>query len=224
MQLLSRLKKQKHKLNINLNDFQAVIFDVDGTLYNLKRMYGIVTLEIVKYYLKHPQEVKDIKIITTFMEEREKHACDIVEDVENAQYEWTAKALKTSTEKVRTVAQKWIFDIPLKHLYDCRYPEILELFAKITNQGIATGIFSDYPAQAKIAKLGLFPDCIVSSTDKNIGRLKPDPKGLLITAEILGVPVKQCLFIGDRDDRDGECARKAGMPYLILGKSKTIVC
>ncbi|WP_196795358.1 HAD hydrolase-like protein [Richelia intracellularis] len=32
----------------------------------------------------------------------------------------------------------------------------------------------------------------------------------------MGVSVEDCLLIGDRDDRDGECARRAGMKYFIL--------
>jgi len=57
---------------------------------------------------------------------------------------------------------------------------------------------------------------MVSATDADVDWLKPDPKGLIIPASKLKTPVKECLFIGDRDDMDGECARRAGMPYLIL--------
>jgi len=205
--------------SINFHDFKAVIFDVDGTFYSLKKMYSLMQIEIFKYYLNNLWEIWDIKIIIDFLRERERNAFEIVEDLENAQYEWAAKASGASLEKVRTLVQKWIFQVPLQHIYTCRYIPILELFENLMYQGIATGIFSDYPATAKLAKLGLSPNCIVSSTDKNVCRLKPDPQGLFIATEILGVSVKQCLFIGDRDEKDGECARRAGMPYLILGKS-----
>jgi len=214
---------EQSKLNIRYQDIKAVIFDVDGTLYSLKKMYGIMRIEMVKHYLKHPRQLREIKIITNFIRERENHALNIVDDLENAQYEWAAKASGSSIEKVRNLVQKWIFQEPLKHLYSCRHPQVLELFENATSRGLATAIFSDYPAQAKLSQLGLSPNCIVSSTDKNVGRLKPDPKGLLVTATQLGVAVENCLFIGDRDDRDGECARRAGMPYLILGKGKNIL-
>ncbi|MDJ0796359.1 MAG: HAD family hydrolase [Calothrix sp. MO_167.B12] len=216
MNFLHNIVSKNTKINIDIQKAKAVIFDVDGTLYNLKKMYGIVALEIARYYLQHPQKIREIKIITTFMEEREKHALDVVDDVENAQYEWAAKKSQTSPEKVRKIVEKWIFKIPLQHMYDCRRLEVLELFKNLIINGIPTGVFSDYPAEAKLAKLGLSPDCIVSATDKNVGRLKPDPKGLFIAAEILGVAVEDCLLIGDRNDKDGECARRAGMPYLIL--------
>ena len=223
MLLFTRFERHYRKNGINFKSIKAVIFDVDGTLYNLRKMYEIIRIEMLKYYLKHPKKIQDIKIVWNFIRERERRAFDIVADLENAQYEWTANALGVSPERVRSVVQRWIFQIPLKHIYSCRHPKVLELFDNLVCRGIATGIFSDYPAQAKLAKLGLSPRCVVSATDNNVGRLKPDPKGLFVAAEALGVSVEHCLFIGDRDDRDGECARKAGMPYLILGKGKNIL-
>ncbi len=216
MNSLNRIMIKNRGITIDSRHIQAVIFDVDGTLYHLKKIYRMVRLEIINYYLQHPREIGDIKIITDFMQEREKHAFDIVDDVETAQYEWAAKKTKSSPEKVRQVVDKWIFQVPLKYMYHCRRTEVLQLFHNLIINGIATGVFSDYPATAKLAALGLFPQCIVSATDKNVGKLKPDPKGLLIAADTLGVAVENCLLIGDRDDRDGECARKARMPYLIL--------
>ncbi len=216
MHLLNRIVIKKERININSKKIKAVIFDLDGTLYHLKKIYRMVRMEIVNYYLQNPREIGDIKIITDFMKEREKHALDLVDDVEKAQYEWAAKKSKSSPEKVRQVVDKWIFQAPLKYMYHCRRTEVLELFHNLIINGIATGVFSDYPAAAKLEALGLFPQCIVSATDKNVGKLKPDPKGLLIAADILGVAVEDCLLIGDRDDRDGECARKVRMPYLIL--------
>ena len=57
---------------------------------------------------------------------------------------------------------------------------------------------------------------IVSATCAGVNRLKPDPAGLLVAAEKLGVPAAECLFIGDQEAKDGACARRAGMPSLIL--------
>ncbi|MDZ8184149.1 MAG: HAD family hydrolase [Nostoc sp. ChiSLP02] len=213
-------ESEQSTLNFKYQDIKAVIFDVDGTLYSLKKMYRIMRLEMLKYYLKHPLHLPEVKIVTNFINEREKNVLNIVDDLENAQYEWAAEVSGVSIEQVRKLVQKWIFQEPLKHIYSCRHPEVLELFKNVANRGLATAVFSDYPARDKLSQLGLSPNCIVSSTDKNVGRLKPDPKGLLLVAETLGIAVENCLFIGDRDDRDGECARRAGMPYLILEKGK----
>jgi beta-phosphoglucomutase-like phosphatase (HAD superfamily) len=50
---------------------------------------------------------------------------------------------------------------------------------------------------------------------KEIARLKPHPLGLLTVAALLGVRPERCLIIGDRDDRDGEAARRGGFRFLM---------
>ncbi|MBD2091232.1 HAD family hydrolase [Microcoleus sp. FACHB-1515] len=219
---LARSKLQNSCVSIDLKSVKAVIFDVDGTFYDLKRMYARVRLEVFRYYLFHPKDLQEIQLVTTFIRERESRVDQVVDDLESAQYEWAAIAAGVPPEKVRTAVKKWVDQVPLKYIYSYRHPEILQLFQCITNRGIATGVFSDYPPQAKLAQLGLSPDCVVSAIDRNVRRLKPDPTGLLVAAEKLNVNVEQCLFIGDRDDRDGECARRAGMPYVILGQDKQL--
>jgi phosphoglycolate phosphatase/putative hydrolase of the HAD superfamily len=197
---------------------KAVIFDVDGTLYDQRKLRRYMLVKLLRYYIMKPQCLWELKVLRDFRREREKNAFDTENDIENEQYNWGAQASGVSPEKVRNVVEKWIFSIPLKYIPYCRYPGVLEFFDNLHKHGIATAIFSDYPAKEKVAALGLSPNCIVCSTDRNVDRLKPDPRGLFVIAETLGISVKQCLFIGDRDDHDGECARKAGMLYVILGR------
>ena len=90
MYLLNSHKHKKLAEKIDIYKYKAIIFDVDGTLNHLNKMYRRVRTEIIKYYFYHPREIEDIKIITGFMNEREKHALDVVDDVENSQYEWAA--------------------------------------------------------------------------------------------------------------------------------------
>lgn len=201
---------------INWSKVEVIIFDVDGTLYDQRKLRKYMLIELLKYYVMNPWRSKELKIIRDFRRKREKRNFDVINDIENAQYNWGAQASGVSPEKVRSVVDKWIFKIPLRHLSNCRYPGISEFFDNLHKRSITTAIFSDYPAKEKVAALGLSHNCIVCSTDRNVDRLKPDPKGLFVITEKLEVSVEDCLFIGDRDERDGECARKAGMPYLIL--------
>ena len=205
-------------IQIDWCNVKAVIFDVDGTLYDQQKLRTVMLFEILKYYTLNPWYLKELKILRDFRREREKRTFDVIDDLENAQYSWGAYASGVSPEMVRSVVKKWIFSTPLRHISNCRYQGILEFFDNLHKRGITTAIFSDYPANEKVAALGLSPNCIVCSTDRNVDRLKPDPKGLVVITEKLGVSVEDCIFIGDRDERDGECARRAGMPYMILNK------
>lgn len=220
--LLFNINKQNNQINqIQWNQVKAIIFDVDGTLYHQKKLRFLMILEMLFYYLIHPWKFQEIKILLDFRKEREKRALDSVIDLENTQYDWGAQKSGVSPQKVRQVVQKWIFERPLKYLNFCRYSGIRGLYEHLSRKGIVTAIFSDYPATEKLVKLGISANCIVSATDKNIDCLKPNPKGLFFIAETLKIPVENCLFIGDRNDRDAECAKLAGMPYLILEKKKT---
>ncbi len=208
-------------MEINWSKIKVVIFDVDGTLYDQRKLRMYMLMNLLGYYIMKPQRLQELKILKDFRREREKHAFDTENDIENGQYRWGAQASGVSPEKVRSVVEKWIFSIPLKYIPYCSFPSILEFFNNLHKHGIATAIFSDYPAKKKVDVLGLNPDCIVCSTDRNVDRLKPDPRGLFVIVETLGVSVEECLFIGDRDDHDGECARKAGMQYLILKRRQS---
>jgi putative hydrolase of the HAD superfamily len=199
---------------------KAVIFDVDGTLYDQRKLRFCMVREMVTCVLWQPGRIAELRIIWLFRRMREKHQAEAASDLESRQYVWAAQAAGVAPEKVRKVVQEWVFERPLAYLPSCRYPGAQALFLQFQRQGIPIGIFSDFPAQNKLQAMGLTAQVTVSATCAGVNRLKPDPTGLLATAAKLGVPPPDCLFIGDRDAKDGECARRAGMPYLILNSRR----
>ena len=76
-------------------------------------------------------------------------------------------------------------------------------------------MLSDYPAADKLGALGLEVDLQVSAIDDEVERLKPHPRGLQHVLELAGIEPDRTVMIGDRLERDGECARRAGTKYLI---------
>lgn len=75
---------------------------------------------------------------------------------------------------------------------------------------------SDYPGSRKLAALGLTDDFDVVVCNGEPGgptRLKPAPDGYLLAAERLGFAPEECLVVGDRDDADGEAARRGKMDF-----------
>lgn len=195
---------------------QAVIFDVDGTLYSQTKLRLFMVLGMSKVLLWDPPRAADLKIVWNFRKIREKNRHLATWNLEEEQYNWGAKVSGVSPPGVRRVVQEWMYDRPLPYLARCRHRGVKELFTLLRDKRIRVGIFSDFPAHAKLEALGLDSDVVVTATQKEVSCLKPHPKGLLLTAAELNTPIKACLFIGDQDEKDGECARRAGMPYIIL--------
>jgi beta-phosphoglucomutase-like phosphatase (HAD superfamily) len=199
---------------------QAVIFDVDGTLYDQRRLRVMIIRDLITHYLMRPHRWRDLLILHQFRLLHEEMATSPGMEGNQlmAQYHRTSERTRTSVDRVKWCVQKWILSHPLTYLSRCRYPGLLQFCQHLQKCSIRLAVFSDYPAAAKLHALGL-PDMIaVCSMDPEVKAIKPDPKGLLLTVEKLNVPISACLFIGDRDDRDGECARRLNMPYLIKSK------
>lgn len=201
---------------------QALIFDVDGTLYDQGKLRRKMFLELLCHLAQQHRFVRDMNVLYTFRKKRESLSRDNddIGCLENRQYAEVAHELGMSIEEVRRVINNWIIEKPLNYLAACIYPGVKVLFSLLIKNKIKIGIFSDYPCRAKLQALGLYADAMISATDEEVDRFKPHPRGLFFTAEKLCVPVMNCFFVGDRDDKDGECARRAGMPYLILSRGQ----
>ncbi|MDB5261440.1 MAG: family hydrolase [Adhaeribacter sp.] len=205
-------------LRVDWKEIKAVIFDVDGTLYTQSKLRKKMLFALLAYYAVRPWRLKEMLLLQHFRQEREKRPGDAGPDLENAQYLWCAQRGNYEVAKIKKVVDQWIFNYPNRYLASCTYPGTQSFFEVLKQNGIKIAIYSDYKAHDKLKAMGLPADLIVSSTDPEIDRLKPDPKGLLYIAEKLQLAPQACLFIGDRPELDGECAIRAKMPYRIVDK------
>lgn len=207
--------------SINWREIKVVVFDVDGTLYTQSKMRQKMLFALLKYYLIRPWRIKELKMLMDFRKEREKRTGYVCDDLENAQYQWCADKGNYPISLLKKVVENWIFNYPNQYLKSCIYPGTKSFFEALKEKGYSIAIYSDYKATDKMAAMSLEADLIVSSTDPYIDRLKPDPKALHYIAEKFNVKPRECLFIGDRHELDGQCAINAGCPYLIIDKKKS---
>lgn len=203
--------------------YKAVIFDVDGTLYDQRRLRLYMACALVRYCLLHPRRLGKMKILTAFRSWREKNGSNETDpggnDLEAGQYEAVASVLGISAENVRSVVEKWMYGIPLRYIPLCGYKRLSDLIEHLHEKGIAAVAYSDYPVEEKLRVLGIRMDYCFCATDPEISCLKPDPRGIRSVLDQTGFSAGECLYIGDRDEKDGASARSAGIDYLILPKS-----
>ncbi len=220
----------------NINDYKALIFDLDGTLYYQRRLRIKMAWMLLSYYLCHFWRIKELFIVKEFRKVREDwdsislgtdaSAADSVttsgaESLEDAQYSYVASRFNCPAGIVKDTIETWMYQKPLKAVYETRDEELLKMIEGYKEKGRKIFIFSDYPIEDKAKALKISVDGMYAATDPRLNELKPSPKGLKLIMEDHGYAPEDILMIGDRMSRDGQSAINAGCDYLILPKSKS---
>jgi phosphoglycolate phosphatase len=213
--------------SLDWSTIDLVVFDVDGTLYDQRQL----RLGMLRQLIVHTWQTRSLDtllILRTFRRVREALG-ELDDDQAGAdfmtlQYAQTASRHGTTPATVRALTDEWMEQRPLPLLAACRYAQVAEVFAGLRAAGKRIAAFSDYPAVAKLAALGLQTDLVVCATDAGIARLKPDPAGLLAILRQTGVAPGRALMIGDRFDRDASAAERAGMRALIRSSQPHAKC
>jgi len=102
------------------------------------------------------------------------------------------------------------------------FPEAEEVLRQLSRRGIPTGTLSDVPYgmdnEFILKDLGQLCSLITFPyTSNDIGLRKPNPAGLLLLAERMGVSVHDIAFVGD-EDKDMECAKNAGAHAILMDR------
>lgn len=203
--------------HLDWRQIRAAVFDVDGTLYSQARMRLRIAGDLLSHAMKRGGTVYDARILRKFRSLREAAATKPSPLAGLMPFDQTASELGMPSTRVRAVVEEWMMVRPLRHLASCRYRDVDQLFAVLRRRGVHVAVLSDYPAATKLAHLGLHADLVKTALDPDVQCLKPNPRGLLRIIEALEVSAGETVFIGDRDDRDGACARAAGVHFLHRG-------
>ncbi len=197
---------------------RAVIFDLDGTLYDstsLSRM--IAAGEALRFsLLKLAAERKCRHEIAGMHFESEEALYD-------ALFSRMASRLPLcSKERLR----RWYFRGYLPRMVRVlgrhfRAREDAEsAINELRDSGVKVAVFSDYGAvREKLSEIGLDGSLFdVVADAPSLGGLKPCRESFEAVAGALGVPAASCLVVGDREDTDGRGAAAAGMRFVRIDK------
>lgn len=194
-------------------NFDAIIFDFDGTLYDNYKIGKHLVLSNIFYLFKIGADRKIRKAIK-----------GVDFGSKEAFFNEYYKRLSERTGMSCKRAQKWYETkyIPfmiktLKKHYKCQ-PEIPELFKLLEEKGIKTAILSDYDqVPARMEAVGIDSAvCKNLYSSVELGGLKPAGRPFIKVAEDLGVAAERVLVVGDRNDTDGQGARNCGMQFIQM--------
>ena len=196
-----------------LNGVKTVVLDLDGTLYDktglaarmVRRLWWCLPLLAAErlarrnaHYVQYASEEEFYRFFFTSM----------------ARGHWWSSRLAGTWYD--TVYMPTMIRLIRRH---CRpRQEVMALVEEAKAKGLKLAIYSDYGCVVdKLEALGIDPsqfDLMVAAPE--LGALKPSEPCARRVLEMLEADPETTLFVGDRDDKDGQSARNVGARYLII--------
>ena len=172
-----------------LNGVRAVVFDLDGTLYD---RHGLAKRMVRRLWWCLPMMIIDRVA---------KGRC----------WRWIV-----STRWHRRVYLPTM--VRLIADYCPRREEVIALAQEAKRQGLKTALYSDYGAvedKLQVLKVDktLF-DLLITAPE--LGGLKPSKACAMQVLTRLNASPETTLFVGDRDEKDGQAARNVGARFLLI--------
>ena len=200
-----------------INDYKLYVFDLDGTLYSQPRLRFVMAQRLLGYYLLHPFKAGELFMLQDFRKTKDSWKGDSDEE---KLYEAVARKHGVDKQCVAGIVKKWIYENPLSAVAATKSVGLIKWMEQLKKNGKTVVILSDYPTEDKLCALNVNPDSSYSTTDPRIGELKPSPKGLTFIMEEMKFTPEETIMIGDRDEKDGECAKGAGVDFVNCRKMR----
>lgn len=199
---------------------RALLLDLDGTLYDRRRLHLRIFFDLLQAYGNAPVSgYHTVRALRAFRQAQETlRSSEACGDIAALQLQLACRQSGHSPTFVAACVRQWMEEAPLRHLPACMIPAVPELLEFARHAGIRLALCSDYPGLRKIEAMGLerFFDQVICAQDPEIGSLKPNPQILQVALRRLGIAADQALYAGDRPEVDGTAAARAGIDYINI--------
>lgn len=206
-----------------MGQVQAVLFDVDGTLYLQQPLRACMALELalLPVGLGSMAEAKRAwAFLRAFRRAQEELRALASSDEPPArrQLRIAAESAQVSPRLGEALVHRWMYQRPLRYLPWLKRPGLASLLNTLALLGLKAGTLSDYPANDKLQAMGIAEhfSVVLCTADPPVSAFKPAPAGFLAAATAWELTPSRVLYVGDRADVDGRGAAAAGMPCLIV--------
>lgn len=194
----------------------AVIFDLDGTLYDnrILPLRLIVADPFNIFKLKAERKARKLLKGIDF-----KDAAGVYDAL-------FAKMTEVNSRLTVEKAREWYQEtymptqVAMLALYEKPRPCVDNLLQSLRDRGMKIILYTDYGhAREKVQALNIDPAYfdVIASAPK-MGGLKPCKQSIERLLEYCGITAKDTIMIGDRDDTDGAAAQSVGMDYYNVKK------
>ncbi len=196
-------------IQTHLQGVQAVVFDLDDTLYSEKDYVRSGYRQISRLFLGREQEVYE-QLWDAFL--RGKNAIDEMLEAQNMYSE-------EMKEKCLRIYRYQKPDIAVYH-------EVKTLLSSLREQGLKLGLLTDGRVEGQRAKIqalkigGLFDEMIITDEIAGNGDVMQFRKPNRICFEImqrrLGIPFEQMAYVGDNVAKDFQAPKMLGMKAIYF--------
>ncbi|MGH7837446.1 MAG: HAD family hydrolase, partial [Candidatus Binataceae bacterium] len=204
---------------------EAICLDLDGTLYIHQSLRFAMASRLFLRYVTQPlRGYETVRILSAY-----RRAQEMLRDtspdsaIADAQLQMTCRLSGVPLEKVADCVATWFEQEPLALLRRFVRPGLKDFLSNAKRRGVKLAVLSDYPADKKLTAIGVreYFDLVVCAQDAGVQCFKPNPAGLRLVLQRLGVDKANAVYVGDRLAVDAETARRAGVRSVIIGRERS---
>ena len=198
--------------------YKAVIFDLDGTLYDNTKLPRFIVL----HSLFHLRLLAVERLCRYHMSGR-------YYGTKGLTYQELFRRMSVMSRRSESTVSKWFWDtyMPLqvkmlqRHFH--KKPWVDDTLRTLREKGVKLACFSEYSfIREKLKAIGISPDAFDYIIDApTAGGCKPCRKAFMYVAKKIDCYPADILVVGDREDTDGAGAEAANMQFYKVPKEDT---
>jgi len=137
---------------------KAVIFDLDGTLYESGPLKQKMAWRFLRTYAMHPRQgIQVARALSAYRKAHEQLRVLKTQDpdLRHAQLQIASDRTRIPLPQLESWVQRWMEEEPLSLLEDLTKPGLVPLLYQLNAAGFALGVVSDYAALEKLQYMGI---------------------------------------------------------------------